>query len=145
MLEHLLLSFQHRAGVRPYTSCCHLAESCVFSKQFPPLILCQQKRNEVLGRASTQFLNLPSLLPKLRDQFAEFLHHGSLNAFVFSTCSPVSVYSTVITEFRNLNSFFLVFSRKKNSFQSTIQSRRKFFFFVTKKSYPSNIVFTIFS
>ncbi len=36
----LLLSFQHRAGVRPYTSCYHLAESCVFSKQSPPPILC---------------------------------------------------------------------------------------------------------
>jgi hypothetical protein len=35
----LLLSFQHRAGVRPYTSCYHLAESCVFSKQSPPPIL----------------------------------------------------------------------------------------------------------
>ena len=42
MPRHLLLSFQHRAGVRPYTSCCHLAESCVFNKQSPPLILCQQ-------------------------------------------------------------------------------------------------------
>jgi len=29
-------SFQHRAGVRPYTSSFNLAESCVFSKQSPP-------------------------------------------------------------------------------------------------------------
>jgi hypothetical protein len=33
MLTHLLLTFQHRAGVRPYTSFCNFAESCVFAKQ----------------------------------------------------------------------------------------------------------------
>ena len=27
------MTFQHRAGVRPYTSSCDLAESCVFDKQ----------------------------------------------------------------------------------------------------------------
>jgi len=31
---------KHRAGVRPYTSCYHLAESCVFGKQSALLILC---------------------------------------------------------------------------------------------------------
>src|ERR1041385_4956634 len=40
MLAHLLLTFRHRAGVRPYTSCCHFAEPCVFSKQSPPPGLC---------------------------------------------------------------------------------------------------------
>ncbi len=34
------------------------------------------------------------LLPKLRGQFAEFLQHHSLNAFVFSTRPPVSVSGT---------------------------------------------------
>ena len=33
MREHLSLTFQHRAGVRPYTSSYDLAESCVFDKQ----------------------------------------------------------------------------------------------------------------
>ena len=32
-LALLLLTFQHRAGVTPYTSPCGLAESCVFGKQ----------------------------------------------------------------------------------------------------------------
>ncbi len=32
-LAPLSLTFRHRAGVRPYTSPCGLAESCVFSKQ----------------------------------------------------------------------------------------------------------------
>ena len=40
MRKHLLLAYQHRAGVRPYTSSYDLAESCVFNKQSPPPILC---------------------------------------------------------------------------------------------------------
>src|SRR5690606_1504444 len=39
-LSLLLLTFQHRAGVRPYTSSYDLAEPCVFNKQSPPPILC---------------------------------------------------------------------------------------------------------
>ena len=39
-LSHLLLTFQHRAGVRPYTSSYELAESCVFGKQSLPLLCC---------------------------------------------------------------------------------------------------------
>ncbi len=34
-LALLLLTFQHRAGVTPYTSSFDLAESCVFDKQLP--------------------------------------------------------------------------------------------------------------
>ena len=41
-LSHLLLTFRHRAGVRPYTSSCDFAEPCVFSKQSPPPGLCPQ-------------------------------------------------------------------------------------------------------
>ncbi|KAK8706556.1 hypothetical protein V6N13_050117 [Hibiscus sabdariffa] len=38
LITLLLLTFQHRAGVRLYTSCYHLAESCVFNKQsLPPV------------------------------------------------------------------------------------------------------------
>ena len=39
-LSHLLLTFQHRAGVRPYTSSYEFAESCVFGKQSLPLLCC---------------------------------------------------------------------------------------------------------
>ena len=35
-LALLLLTFRHRAGVRPYTSSCDFAESCVFDKQSLP-------------------------------------------------------------------------------------------------------------
>jgi len=64
---HLLLSFRHRAGVRPYTSRLRFAESCVFNKQLPPPI-CWKKRPGLLF----------SLFPKVREKFAEFLHYGSL-------------------------------------------------------------------
>ena len=51
--EPLLLTYQHRAGVRPYTSSYDLAESCVFIKQsLPPAMfhqffgtICKQKRD----------------------------------------------------------------------------------------------------
>ena len=39
-LALLLLTFQHRAGVTPYTSSFDLAESCVFDKQSPGPIHC---------------------------------------------------------------------------------------------------------
>ena len=44
VLAHLLLTFRHRAGVRPYTSASALAESCVFAKQSPPPGHCNPKR-----------------------------------------------------------------------------------------------------
>ena len=39
-LSLLLLTFQHRAGVSPYTSSFDLAETCVFDKQLPGPIHC---------------------------------------------------------------------------------------------------------
>ena len=42
-LAPLPLTFRHRAGVRPYTSSCDLAESCVFGKQSLPPFLCNQR------------------------------------------------------------------------------------------------------
>lgn len=41
LLTLLLPTFQHRAGVRLYTECYHLAESCVFNKQSLPPDLCR--------------------------------------------------------------------------------------------------------
>ena len=61
VLAHLLLTFRHRAGVRPYTSSFDFAEPCVFTKQSLPPALCHLimvAHNPVL------------LLPKLRKQFA---------------------------------------------------------------------------
>ena len=76
MLAHLLLTFQHRAGVSPYTSSFDLAETCVFDKQLPGPIRC----GSISGAA---------LIPKLRAQFAEFLYNTSLaglRIFILSTC-----------------------------------------------------------
>ena len=68
-LAPLLLTFRHRAGVRPYTSSCDFAEPCVFSKQSPPPGLCP---SHLVAQAGGP------LLPKLRGHFAEFLQHSSL-------------------------------------------------------------------
>ena len=39
-LSHFPLTFQHRAGVSPYTSSFDLAQTCVFDKQLPGPLLC---------------------------------------------------------------------------------------------------------
>ena len=75
-LAPLLLTFQHRAGVSSYTSSFDLAETCVFDKQSPGPFLCGH-------------IAVASLLPKLRDQFAEFLNYPSpvgLRILFLSTC-----------------------------------------------------------
>ena len=69
MLAHLLLTFQHRAGVRPYTSSCDFAEPCVFGKQSLPPGLCHP---HLVAQMRV------TLLPKLRVHFAEFLQRSSL-------------------------------------------------------------------
>ena len=61
MLAHLSLTFQHRAGVRPYTSSFNLAEPCVFSKQSLPPSMCPPP-------LVAQKWGL--LIPKLRKYFA---------------------------------------------------------------------------
>ena len=75
-LAPLLLTFQHWAGVSPYTSSFDFAETCVFAKQLPGPILCGS-----VPRAP--------LLPKLRGHFAEFLNYPSpvgLRILFLSTC-----------------------------------------------------------
>ena len=69
-------TFQHRAGVRPYTSSYDLAESCVFSKQSPLQNFLQPFKKA-------------SFIPKLQDHFAEFLQYSSLkrlSIFYLTTC-----------------------------------------------------------
>ncbi len=68
-LAPLLLTFQHRAGVRLYTSPYGFAQPCVLSKQSPPPSLCPPPI--VAYRRG-------SLLANLREHFAEFLKRGSL-------------------------------------------------------------------
>ena len=76
LLLHFPLTFQHRAGVSPYTSPFGFAETCVFVKQSPGPFHC--------GRISAA-----PLLPKLRGQYAEFLNNPSpdgLRILSSSTC-----------------------------------------------------------
>src|ERR1700742_4330708 len=61
VLAHLLLTFRHRAGVRPYTSSLDFAEPCVFTKQSRPPALCHPP---LVAQPQV------SLIPKLREQFA---------------------------------------------------------------------------
>ena len=74
----ILLTFQHRAGVRPYMSSYDLAESCVFSKQSLPPFFCH-----LLWRYSL-FLSYRVILPSSFNIVLSI-------ALVYSTSSPVSV------------------------------------------------------
>ena len=88
MLAHLLLTFRHRAGVRPYTSSLDFAEPCVFTKQSLPLLCATRpwlpKDGSRLSRSYAS--NLPS-------SFSIVLS----SALVCSTSPPVSVSGTVYT------------------------------------------------
>ena len=66
-LARLPLTFQHRAGVSPYTASCDFAGTCVCGKQSPGPAFCPPP---LPGRGP--------LLPKLRGHFAEFLNERSL-------------------------------------------------------------------
>ena len=71
-----LLTFQHWAGITPYTSPCGLAQSCVFGKQLPGPLHCDS-----LARAL--------LLANLRSNFAEFLNNSylaHLRLLILTTC-----------------------------------------------------------
>ena len=81
-LSLLLLTFQHRAGVSPYTSSFDLAETCVFDKQLPGPIHCGSPcREHPFSRSYG--VNLPSSLTTLLPL-----------ALGFSPHLPVSVCGT---------------------------------------------------
>ena len=94
MRKHLLLTFQHRAGVSPYTSSFDLAETCVFDKQLPGPILCDH-------------IAVAPLIPKLRGQFAEFLNYPSpvgLRILFLTTCVGLRYGRLIYTQsFSRLN------------------------------------------
>ena len=81
-LALLLLTFQHRAGVSPYTSSFDLAETCVFDKQLPGPIHCGSYCYEHPFSRSYG-VNLPSSLTTLLPLALEF-----------SSYLPVSVCGT---------------------------------------------------
>lgn len=83
--SRVLLTFQHRAGVSPYTSPYSFAWTCVFSKQSLLPGLCDHHQLPPQGCSPA----MAPLLPKLRGQFAEFLNHSSpdrLGILYLTTC-----------------------------------------------------------
>ena len=82
LLAQLPLTFQHRAGVSPYTSSFDLAETCVFDKQLPGPIHCGSYCYEHPFSRSYG-VNLPSSLTTLLPLALEF-----------SSYLPVSVCGT---------------------------------------------------
>ena len=81
-LAPLLLTFQHWAGVSPYTSSFDFAETCVFAKQLPGPIHCGSPfREHPFSRSYG--VNLPSSLTTLLPLALEF-----------SSYLPVSVCGT---------------------------------------------------
>ena len=79
-LSHFPLTFQHRAGVSPYTSSFDLAQTCVFAKQLPGPILCGSFEHPLFRSYG---VNLPSSLTTLLPLALEF-----------SSYLPVSVCGT---------------------------------------------------
>ena len=59
MLSHLLLTFQHWAGVSPYTSSFELAETCVFAKQSLGPIFCGRSRGPPYPEVTGSFCRVP--------------------------------------------------------------------------------------
>ena len=97
--EHLLLTYWHRAGLRPYTSSHEFAESCVFSKQSPPFIstswLPFPKLTFAYANTALTDQQEPPPYPKVTGSIclvpSVYFFHSTT---VFSTYPPVSVYST---------------------------------------------------
>ena len=82
------MTFQHRAGVRPYTSSCDLAESCVFDKQSLGPFRCDP---HALGELSPVTSRGHSFSRSYGVSVPSSLTMVLPIASVYSTCPPVSV------------------------------------------------------
>jgi hypothetical protein len=85
------LTFQHRAGVRPYTSAHAFAEPCVFGKQSLPPLCCNHTRLQPKGLHPTWHTLSRSYGVSLPSSLTRVLSSAS----VFSTRPPESVSGTV--------------------------------------------------
>ena len=74
VLAHLPLTFQHWAGISPYTYSSEFAETYGFVNQSPGPFHCDPLLLPAQGGAQPR----APLLPKLRGHFAEFLNESSL-------------------------------------------------------------------
>ena len=104
MLAHLLLTFQHRAGVSSYTSSFDLAQTCVFGKQLLGPILCGSSLS-IFSRSYG--VNLPSSLNNLSSPVGIFFlptcvglryrHLRTAHSFSRHLPSQTSVLTSVST------------------------------------------------
>ena len=85
-LAPLLLTFQHRAGVRPYTSTCVFAESCVFGKQSLEPLYCNPVQLSLYGLTYAGHPFSRSYGAKLQSSLGSVLSRP----LVYSTGLPVS-------------------------------------------------------
>ena len=85
------LTFRHRAGVRPYTSSCDLAEPCVFGKQSLPPLRCDPPQLSPQGLHHDGHTFFRSYGVNLQSSLTRVLS----SALVYSTRLPESVYGTV--------------------------------------------------
>ena len=98
--SQMRLTFQHRAGVSPYTSSSELAETCVFAKQSQKPLYCRPLMLSLCGftlAGHPLFRSYGAILPSS-------LRRVISSALVYSTSLPVSVYGTV-THLTHLNGF----------------------------------------
>jgi len=86
ILSYLMFPVRHRAGLRPNSSFYKFAESCVFNKQSLLPLSCFR------GFLQPRSFLFQSYKVNLQSSFS-IVHSIAL---VFSTYSPVSVYSTVL-------------------------------------------------
>ena len=107
VLAHFLLTFQHRAGVTPYTSSFDLAESCVFDKQSPGPIHCGSLLHEH-SLSLSYGVNLPSSLTTLLPLALESSSYlpvsvcGTGNHLIYTELFSPSSKNTSLLEFRSL-------------------------------------------
>ncbi|KAA0066843.1 hypothetical protein E6C27_scaffold271G002080 [Cucumis melo var. makuwa] len=85
LITLLFLTFQHRAGVRLYTSCYHLADSCVFNRQSLPPGMCRFPKKKIGEHPFSRSYGV--ILPSSFDMVLS-------SALVYFTCSPVSVWDS---------------------------------------------------
>ena len=103
-LALLLLTFQHRAGVSPYTSSFDLAQTCVFAKQLPGPILCGSFEHPLFRSYG---VNLPSSLTTLLPLALEFSSYLPVSVcgtgnLLYLTTFLASLHDVFPTIFRSL-------------------------------------------
>ena len=111
-LSLLLLTFQHRAGVSPYTSSFDFAETCVFAKQSLGPILCGHA-NAWHPFSLSYGVILPSSLTTLLPSALGFSPHLPVSVYGTGTYNTIAVFlgsmdsGTSLLKFRSASHFII--------------------------------------